>query len=749
MKRKISWKHLFSLSVSLLCSIGIIALLFAISQGSGKEQATGEIITPITIDLKNDNPDELQKVAEKGDYVLYANLSKAVIRLANTKTGDIWDSAPAGIDNNKTIKGAAKFAVSSLLSIRYANRDANVTTQNCIIGSVNKKSFNAKKIENGVRFDFYFKNEGFLVPLELTLSESGLSASIPIQDIREESNMQKLVSVLVLPGFGAAPENADGYMLVPDGSGMLVGFNRGYASYSGRIYGDDTALVKKTKTEKDSVIRLPVFGTKVNKQALAGIVTNGDARSKINAVVPTASSPYGAISTEFIYRESILVDVSQKTFEFTQVNMFENTPCRLDRYTVQYSTPEQPDYVGMANTYRAYLIDQKGMLPLKEKTNALFIEFIGGVRCQQSVLGIPVEQVVPVTSFEDAENITETLRNDGVTDLVVDYTYWAKSASDSRLTVDMAPDNALGGANKLSDFLASQKKQHTPVFLDCNLTDMVYDQPGYSTKYDSAQTVRKEPAVQYTYKMSTFHADTSAPLRFLLSPALFPKAADQTLKSAGKLDCGGLSVNSLGSKLYSDFGEKAMDRGTVQTVVEKVLGQFKARGSTLFSAANAYAFPYASCLTDVPAQSGGWQMQQTSVPFYSTALHGLVPLSSESINSNPDSQTAFLQALEGGLQLKYTLGSENTDKLTSTILENDSYISVDLWLTDAMQKYKQAAGYLSGVSNQKIVSHTVYMPGVTKTVFENGLGVYVNYTDETVTVEGRQIQPQNYLPIGW
>lgn len=183
---------------------------------------------------------------------------------------------------------------------------------------------------------------------------------MPLADIQEQSSAVKLTTISPLPNFGAGREGEEGYFLLPDGSGALVSFEQSSTGFSGRVYGEDLAIVSKTKTAPDTRVMLPVFGARLGDQAMLAIITEGDARARVQATMASTKSPYCTVGATFIYRESILVDVSQKTFETTQVNMFEEAPCGLEEFAVEYRPVEQADYVGMANAYRSYLLQEKG-----------------------------------------------------------------------------------------------------------------------------------------------------------------------------------------------------------------------------------------------------------------------------------------------------------------------------------------------------------------------------------------------------
>lgn len=746
-------KTILSTSLSVAVAAGIVLLMFQASKGAELETPSDEVLTPIDFSADSAHPDEMQKVAENTRFCLYANPKSAAVELENKADGTRWSSVPDGSQENEEIKGSARVALGSLLNFRYADRDSNAVTQNSVAGCVSRGNFSVKSIPNGVRFDFYFEKEGFLIPLELTLTDKGLKASVPLGDIREASDRVKLTSVSPLPNFGAGYQKEDGYLLLPDGSGMLMPFASAGPDVSLRIYGSDLAVEEKTVSPaRTQTARLPVFGMKKDGQALLAIITNGAARAKVNAAAASAKSPYCAAYAEFLYRESTLVDVSQKTFEFTQVNMFEPAACGLDAFTVEYRPldAERADYSGMAAAYRAYLTEEQGMTPLSEKRSALYVELPGGVMRQESILGIPVNRVVPLNAYDDVAALAERLQNAGASSLVLNYVNWAKGGTESRLTVDMAPEGGLGGSSAFRRMLQDiEALSGVNLYLDLNLTDMMHNQWGYSTKYSASQSVMKEPAIQYPYKMSTFQIDSTGGLRFLLSPLRFGKAMEQTLSKASKLSVYGFSANSLGQKIYSDFGDEHIDRGRAEAMWTQALGQLAgAADHRLFTAANAYAFPYATDLQDVPVSTSAYLAQGEAVPFYAMALHGLAGLSSPSINAAADSRQAFLRAMEAGLNPKYSLGSQNIGKLADTDAQDLGYIDAAYWIEEAAARYKEAAAYLTLVSDQPIVRHEQAAPGVTRTVFGNGVEILVNYTDADVTMNGVDVPAEGYRISG-
>lgn len=750
MMKKQLWKSIFRIGLPVALVMGIIAILILASQNAELSLPEKKPITPIELNVDPDLKDAMQKMAENSDFILYANMKKAIISLEEKRSGAVWYSMPEALVTQEKIQGSSNMLLSSLIGIRYANRDNNATLQNAMAGSVNKNTMNARRIQNGVRFDFYFSGEGFLIPVTITLTENGLKAEVLSDEIVSADEQLKLTEVIVLPGFGAAPEDTQGYMFVPDESGMLIPFGKRLSSYSGRVYGADLAVTAKTKSKEESVMRLPVFGMKQGDKAFVAIITQGDGRAGISAITPGQKYNYSSVYSSFIYRESLLVNVSQKTFETTQANMFEKSPTGLKRFSVEYRVPAQKDYVGMANTYRQYLIEEKHMEPIKKNKGLLQLEVIGGVTRRESVLGVPMDRVVPVTGYQAVSDIASQYGKLGISQISISYLHWAKNASDKRLSSDLKAERALGGQTALREMLDKETARGNEIFLELNMTDMMAGQWGYNPKYDAAQSVQQEPAIQYSYLMSTYQVDPSADLVYLLSPNQLDRTFKAFSKQRNRLTPYGWAPSSLGNKLYSDFGKGGLDRGLAVEKWEQVLREIRGfQDELLLSTPCAYAVPYATVIQDVPLCSGGSLAAAQDVPFYSIALHGLVEMSTPAINAEASVEKTVLKALENGISLKVALGCENIEKLKNTRLASYSYIEQDRWIEKSVEAYKSIEPYLKKVESQAVQSHEQLQAGVYQTVFENGVGVVVNYNDYPVSVSGQEINALGYRPIRW
>ena len=744
MKKQIPWSTIFTTAIPLLVVSTLITLLIMISNNSEIADSAPEIITPIDFAPSVNLADEDVLVAENEEFALWANLATTKITLYQKDKDTYFTSVPEALEE-EDIKNSAKFQLSSLLTFRYSDRDSNAyNSQNSFAGSVRKGDYRAQQIENGVRFEFYFDNEGFLIPLEITLTENGIQATVPLKDIRERSDRILLTGVTILPNFGAARANDEGYMLLPDGSGMLADFSSRNFSYSQRIYGKDYAVINSTSSGSSKTARMPIYGIKRGNGAFLSVISSGAARAYVEASAPTTKSPFATVAARFVYREVMTVEVSQKTFESTQVNVFESNPCSLDAFTVEYLPCEEASYISMADSYRQYLQEQ-GMESLSEPRDALYVDLIGGVECQQSVLGIPVDKVLPVTDYAAATNILKQLQQAGVNNLQVTYHYWQQGGAEGKLTTNLNAESALGGKRGLNQLLQHCQQEEIPLYLELNLTDMRKSQLGFLKTYAAAQSVRSEPVIDYDYYLSTFQQKTEGSPLYLLSPAKILEAVEKVRADLDNWAVAGYNAGTLANKIYSDMGSRSIDRGAAEAIMTAALSSLAAESKLQLSAANAYAFPYADTITDVPLYTSGYLIETCQVPFYSMVMHGMVYMSSGDINSYQDPEQGLLRALEAGVGLKYAFGWENVSELSDTAISEYGYIEADRWLSHAAEQYQKLSQFLSAVSDRTMTVHTLISNDVRYSEFDNGMGVYVNYSSQDVSYGDIVIPANGYV----
>ena len=374
--------------------------------------------------------------------------------------------------------------------------------------------------------------------------------------------------------------------------------------------------------------------------------------------------------------------------------------------------------------------------------------------CHSHCEHTPMEELTALMKYMVGHNtahanelaaLAKQLQQAGVTSLQATYHYWQQGGAEGKLTTGLGAESALGGKRGLNQFLQYCQQADLPVYLELNLTDMRRSQLGFFKTYAAAQSVRSEPVIAYDYYLSTFQQKTDGRPLYLLSPANIPSAVDKVLSNLEKWSVTGYNAGTLANKIYSDMGQRSIDRGAAEGIMTAALSRLAAESKLQLSKANAYAFPYADTITDVPLYTSGYLIETYSVPFYSMVMHGVAYMSSGDINGYLSPEQALLRALEAGVGLKYAFGADNVAELSDTAISEYGYIEADRWLAHAAEQYQKLNQFLSAVSDQTMTAHTLISKDVRYSEFSNGMGVYVNYSGQDVTYGDLVIPAGGYV----
>ncbi|MDD4545676.1 MAG: DUF5696 domain-containing protein [Oscillospiraceae bacterium] len=690
--------------------------------------------------------DGYQLYAENGRFMLYINEEQGFLILQD-KEGTTWKSVPDNHMEDPLAQGGTRLAMESLIQVKYSDRLGNVNPINAKTASVKKGGLTCKKIANGALLTFAFPREGFSIPIEIVLAEDYVDVSIIAKDITESEEVYKLTTVSVMPYFGAAGSQAEGYIFVPDGSGAIIEMNRPdrfIEDYSQYVYGREYSTTRIQHDVMAETVRMPVFGIKNADHAMMGIITDGAGRAIANASVNGKRCSYNNAYMEFIYRDSDMVLIEKKA---QTVRVLEQNPPKPGRYRIRYFFLEGKDanYVGMAHRFGEWLLGEQ-----KSSVSAvpLYMEIMGGIMARESFLGFPVNRVVPLSTYSDVQEMTKRLASLGADKLAIDYVYWNKDGTGAAIPNGIKPEGRLGGKKSFKNMLNFLKQNGTEIYLDFNFTDMVKSRWGFNTRFDSASSIQRSPALQYAYRINDLKAILTEP-QFLLNFIKIKQAAGKVADAADKYDFTGVSANTLGQKVYSDFSGKTVKRDTADKEIQSILRGLKdAKEKQLLSEPNAYAVEYADHITDTPIYSSGYMVETYTVPFYQIALHGRVAMSTPAINTMSDPQQGVLKAFESGIGIKYHFIMKNCNRLEST--PNNDIISslFDDWAEEAAEKYVEIKDVLNTVAAQQIVSHRVITQDVRETIFSGGVKIYVNYGNRDFSERGITVKAGGYTVSG-
>lgn len=686
------------------------------------------------------------KIAENDTYELMWD-GAAQCAFLHDKVADKWyGTTPYEyyMDETQYDNMAANYELYNPLRIKYVetNPETNVSSiedADSLSDSVDYGGFASELIENGVRLTYNFPHLEITVALEMRLTDYGLEMRVPLNRVRENDKL--LYEVEIAPYFAAAANNKGGYVMVPSGSGALIpakNLAEGERTYSEAVYGEDLSeRVTMIKSSKNQV-HLPVFGYSDNGTGVVGILDNGAACGRVNVVTGDESIGYTAVYPSFRIRgEEEIVLTSMGNNAQSSASTYSQTVAGYQYLSVQYR-PLQGDtsYVDMANTYRQYLMEEGYLKNRPESVPALSVNFLGATQITESFFGIPYQTDVATTTLTQTQAIASELKGlVGEKTLLVTLSgYGQGGLADTTIGGGFQLSKTVGKKKDWNSLLDFAKKNNTILALDYNLVRFQSGSAGFKMASSTAYTNSHLDAEMLNYTLNTGVQDEDGLLWYLLSRSKLATAMDKAMGAGKELGLNTLSFNSLSNVAYSDYrAARNTAKAQMDKDVEEQLKKCKKGGFKVVSTkANAYAAVQADYIVEAPTRSSQYSLFSEEIPFYSLVFQGHKALTSASINTAVNTRSAFLDAVATGATLQFTLCDTHHDALQFE--QDTAYLSSRYadWKEDIAAMVNESADLMSKVGGQAITAYE-QANGLSKTVFENGITVYVNYTDAAMT----------------
>lgn len=660
------------------------------------------------------------------------------------ETGQIFLSNPVDRDAEGAGRGVQKMKLYSQLLVSFLDTATDTAVSKVsYTGSVTKDGLSYEKLENGVRLNYFFPDEGVTVPLDLVLDQDRLSARVDVENV-EDSEAYRLYAFSILPYFESGNSQSPGYLLIPDGSGALVDFQTDRSNaqpYNQPVYGMEPAYAGDLFPGSTEDILLPVFGVSKPDRAFLAEIVQGAGAASIEAYSAGMINHHNTVYPSFQVIGTGSVVIGESSQGAVKETMLHHTGRRLlDCAQVDYRfLSGDTSYVGMACAYREVL-ERRGVGSEQADAPRLFMEFVGGVTRKESFFGFLVDRHKPLTTVGQAAGVA-ALKAKAGENLSLLYTGWSSDEISGKFPTHSTLDGALGSQKELKALADSLDGD---LWLSYEPLAVCRSGNGFSRYADSAKRIGGQAIQLWNYRLSTEYKDESQEAAYLAKTNIlsdgFKRFQDDLEKRVGS--GAGLCSQTLGNLCYTDFSDETVTRDEAICNIQKVL---EAGGKWALYKPAAYALPYTAVAVDIPDSSSRFDLFSEDVPFYQLAVSGLIGITSSCINAQDDPDTALLHAVETGASPYFRFFCADASTITDTAENALCYGEYAGWekrVSELYAKWKEAEEVIQGAC---VVSRICLMDGVYKTVFDNGGAVYVNYGDETVTADGRSIPAHGFL----
>jgi hypothetical protein len=490
---------------------------------------------------------------------------------------------------------------------------------------------------------------------------------------------------------------------------------------------------------------LPVFGIKYNDNAFIAAITKGEESAGIMAFPSGQVVNLNRIHFEIYPRNIFNVEVENITVAGSSlgriVQRIDRAVIREDR-EIKYFMLSGGDasYSGMARAYREYLIDAGKLVSGIEPGDELplSLRVLMGTSERQMVF----DRYHTMTSFRNLIDIFERLRLNDVTNVNTVLLSWTRNGySPPRNWPPARQLCGAGGLRELDGYLESNAG--FSVFLETNFVYAIRANRGFSTMRDIVYNGTNIPV------SISFYGRSGSTEMFILNPASARSMNDSFMHRMRAYNNINIAYRSIGQTVYNDYNRRArftkaetvgVWRGMLEDSAERMNG-VAARGM------NQYTFETVSYLYEVPIRAFGLNITDDHVPFAQMVISGMIPYSSEPGNLSYDLNRQVLRWIEYGAAPSFTITYNDP-----IILRNTSYnwlftSAFDDWEERILGIYNEMRTNLADVYGRQMVSHEILMRDVVRIEYENGVSIYINYTDREVAAGNVIIPPVGYVVV--
>ena len=689
--------------------------------------------------------DDYVLAAESDTYRLYYYEPAFSIKLENKETGAVLESTVS--DEKDDGKNNASWTGYMKSGIVLTAIIGTLNTYQVDMNTV-KNDITTWYTDNGIYAQISFKDQyQFELGVEVSLIGDELIVRVPEESIKENKEGTYISTVSLFPFLGYTYlDEQEGYMLVPDGNGALIYLDnkegRYSTGFSGLIYGIDDGMTNRaavstlwgryeTVTESNNVLA-PIFGMAHLDDGLAylGVVESGDERCSVEVVPNGVMVNYNRCFARFLLRDVFVQPLNQSNSG--TVPAVEQDRLHSD-LQVRYCllSGDDADYSGMANTYRQYLLDT-GRIQKRDLSYNTRVDFLGTER-EEFLMGTTA---VTMTTADQAGDILDELRGLGVQNVLSVYRGWQKGGLYDVPVTSYNADSHIGGDGALKRFIRNEAEQGNRIYLYNDALSV--NAKTNATTYNVMKMVNKR----------TFKNEVRAPVYdtfYYLMPGRSSGNLTRFAEDINKDGIPNLALAGITEVLfsYSSRGSYYSRTDTMDIYMDAV-SEADNSVSLLMETPNAYLWKYSDAFLDMPLSSSDYLYLDREIPFLSMVLKGVVPTYSEYVNFEANKTENFLRMVESGMYPSFYVTAEDSSKLIYTNSRNLYSLEYTSY-RDTIAEYDAALRALAEKVGQScITDHEILDNGLVKVTYDNGVRIYVNYTESELSADGLTVDALSY-----
>lgn len=748
-------KSLIKFVIVVLVIVVIIAVAVMASKSGGRDSLDVSDLQPVVSapgaalsDGAVDTSKELDGhhlVAANDNYELYLYEPALSIIVKNTKTGAVMESTVRNEERLGNVNETWKGFLQSGIVVELQEETNTMQRKLGIEGSGAQVS--VELIPGGFRakLDYPAQELGFDAEVKL-YDDGSITAYIPESSIYENAENKKIGNIYVFPLLGSSRlGEKDGYMFVPDGNGALIyldekdgRFDSGYVQ---KVYGSDigvgesyvlSLLWDRYETHNDAeMILAPVYGMVHTDDGMGylAVIESGDEEASIYATPNGAYSDYNWITAAFRKCTTYIQPTSNSGGSVTKVT----DRIKYDiNVRFMFVDGEDANYTGLAKRYREYLLEKDELIKIEDN-----------FKVRLDFLGLDVENWMlwkkdaPVTTVDNIREIYSDLEQEGVTDILSIYKGWQDGGIFNLPVTSYDVDGSIGGAGELSKLMDECEEKNIDFYL---FTDGVRANPETgNTTFDTVKKMDKRLYTQNTYQNVYDEFVYWTPQKTVENLNILQK--NLTKKGVNKI-----ALSEVGNTLFTyTMGDTMQTRLVSKHLYEEALKQTSETMDLMLEAPVQCYWQYVKAIVDMPISDSDYIYTDQSVPFLSIALKGILPMYGDYVNFEANEREYFLKLVETGIYPSFYLTYENPSELIYTNSSNVYTSQYSVYRDQILEYYDELRQISELTKNSMIAGHEITDTGVTIVTYDNGVKLYINYSEAERKADNVTVPALSYV----
>jgi len=602
----------------------------------------------------------------------------------------------------------------------------------------------------------------FSLSLEFVLDGDRLIVNLPISEFTTESPAQ-LFDIQLMQFFGAGGTDADGFILVPSGSGGIINFNNGghrEDPFRSAVYGMDF-MTTSIRPQVTQPVRLPVFGIQNDGAAILAHVYNGRALATVNADVSGRTNSYNYAWFSFMLRTSQSLNMDGIPGASGDLTVVQEESYMGDITVIyHFLAGDNPGVGEMAQAYQQFLVEQGALTPLDGPGDRTFyLDVVGGIGARDHFVGVPFNTIETLTTLNDANRFVDILNAQGIDAIQMQLHGWFNRGTNHDVAKNIRMMGDIGNQRQIQELdrrLRAAGGGLNPVvnfqtFLWISTTR--WTGRNINASFEVARDLSGTHGFRHggnrealAYRMMGMWHDW----RFIVHPGVLPFHIDDFLPAyERRVGIDNLALSDLGDTIYESFHRRcAVNRESSRHIVEEQIGRlYNQIPNLVVFGGNDYSFAYASHLVGVPIEADMFYIIDYEVPFFPMVVHGFIEFAGNTANQREhyDHLSVLLSSMTTGASPRYTFTAQPTRNAQFTPhmrLYSTHYVN---WMAPAIEHYRVFNDVYRYLRGERIVDFEILAGSqlnigatsqVTVTVFSDGTRIYVNNTYEPFEADG-------------